>query len=77
MSEWSVFSDEGQIADFGTREAAEAYASELRADGDPHAYAGPECRDHEGQCSWHCELCNAEAEDENVAERARATKVKL
>lgn len=65
MSDWSVFSDEGQIADFASRESAEAYAAELKADGDPHAYAGPECDDHEGQCAWWCEECNAECDDDD------------
>lgn len=61
--EWALFNDEGMLAAYGSQAKAEEAAIREKLE-DPHAYAGPICPDHEEQCQWYCEECDAEDADE-------------
>lgn len=71
---WGVFNDEGLLETFPDRERAERGLSEMvDEDGvrDPHAYVGPICEepDHSEECAWHCQLCDAESDEDEEDDR--------
>ena len=63
--EWGVFSDEGCLAEFWTKEQAEAASVVFNkeAEQDDYTKVEPICGDHPGMSAWHCDECESDDED--------------
>lgn len=61
---WAIFNDKGCVESGCTEPEARERTARYMADGDEHAYAAQECRDHEGYPASNCEECDNENEED-------------